>query len=57
MTEVAGIVKHLEAQMEAQADDTTPSSIQRAKGLVWLEGWFDLSAAVRSALKENDRGE
>ena len=35
----------LKAQMEAQADDTTPSSIHRGKGLVWLEGWFDLSAA------------
>jgi hypothetical protein len=30
------------SQMEAQADDDTPSSIQREKGLVWLEGWFYL---------------
>ena len=38
----------LKAQMEAQADDTTPSSIQREKGLVWLEGWFDMKAALRA---------
>lgn len=38
----------LKAQMEAQDDDTTPSSIQREKGLVWLEGWFDMKAALRA---------
>lgn len=38
--------EELKRQMEAQADDTTPSSIQRAKGLVWLDGWFDLTAII-----------
>lgn len=39
---------NLEAQMEAQADDTTPSSVQRDKGLVWLEGWFDLASMIEA---------
>lgn len=38
--------QELDRQMEAQADDTTPSSIQRQRGLVWLEGWFDLAAII-----------
>lgn len=37
-------------QMEAQADDTTPSSIHREQGRVWLEGWFDLNTALSNAL-------
>ena len=40
----------LEAQMEAMDDETIPSSIQRDKGLVWLEGWFDLDAAIAAIL-------
>jgi hypothetical protein len=46
------IRKALEEQMEQQADDTTPSSIQRDKGLVWLEGWFDLSVVSQAAEAE-----
>lgn len=40
------IKNELIRQMEMQADDMTPSSIQREKGLVWLEGWFDLDGLV-----------
>jgi len=39
----------LDQQMEWQSDDDTPSSVQRDKGLVWLEGWFDLPAALAAA--------
>lgn len=42
-------------QMDEQADDNTPSSIQRDRGLVWLEGWFDLAAALIEALLTADR--
>lgn len=45
-TDVAALVEALQAQMEEQSDDITPSSVQRDKGLVWLEGWFDISAAL-----------
>jgi len=48
--EVETVARALNSQMEAQADDLTPSSVQREKGLFWLEGWFDLKAAI-SALK------
>ncbi|NJC06548.1 hypothetical protein GGQ97_002341 [Sphingomonas kaistensis] len=36
----------LERQMEGQ-DETLPSSIARDRGLTWLEGWFDLPAALK----------
>jgi len=48
--EVEAVARALNLQMEAQADDLTPSSVQREKGLFWLEGWFDLKAAI-AALK------
>ena len=34
-----------ERQMEAQ-DFDLPASLQRDAGRVWLEGWFDLNAAL-----------
>lgn len=40
--------KALEAQM-CDDDFNIPSSVQRDKGLVWLEGWFDVGAALREA--------
>lgn len=48
---VKAVAKALAAQMDAQtdADCMVPSSIQRGKGLVWLEGWFDLAAAMPAA--------
>ena len=54
-----GAVKVDEAmlkQMDEQADDNTPSSIQRDKGLVWLEGWFDLAAALRAPVERKGEG-
>ena len=53
MTEVEKVARALKAQMEEQMDDITPSSIQREKGLVWLEGWFDLKAALDAARGES----
>ncbi len=47
------VARALTEQMECQADDTTPSSIQRNKGMVWLEGWFDIPAAIK---QESDNG-
>ncbi len=44
----------LEAQMEAMDDETIPSSIHRDKGLVWLEGWFDLDAAIAAIMGEGE---
>lgn len=44
--EVERVERELDRQMDQQADDTTPSSIQRDKGLIWLEGWFDIPAAI-----------
>lgn len=41
------IKNELIRQMEMQTEDMTPSSIQREKGLVWLEGWFDLDKALQ----------
>lgn len=41
----------LVVQMEAQADDNTPSSIHQDQGCVWLEGWFDLKQAL-AAMKD-----
>jgi hypothetical protein len=35
----------LERQMEAQ-EENLPSSLARERGLVWLDGWFDLDAAL-----------
>jgi hypothetical protein len=35
----------LEKQIEGQ-DEMLPNSIARERGLVWLEGWFDLPAAL-----------
>jgi hypothetical protein len=46
---VEAVALVLAAQMEAQSDDTTPSSMMRANGLVWLEGWFNLEAALAAA--------
>lgn len=43
---VAEVIRALETQMEDQADDTTPSSIHRQNGKIWLEGWFDFSQAI-----------
>ena len=43
---VAEAIRALETQMEDQADDTTPSSIHRQNGKVWLEGWFDFPKAL-----------
>lgn len=43
----ASLRSNLLLQMEERDDDDTPSSIQRGKGLVWLDGWFDLAAAIR----------
>ena len=43
---VAEALRALETQMEDQADDTTPSSIHRQNGKVWLEGWFDFPKAL-----------
>ncbi len=43
---VERVARELAAQMEAQADDTTPSSIQREKGLIWFDGWLDLRAVI-----------
>ena len=48
------IARTLEAQMETQADDTTPSSIHRQQGRVWLDGWFDLSAALTAIMGDGD---
>lgn len=48
------IKNELIRQMEMQADDTTPSSIQRDKGLTWLEGWFDLDSAYSHAPVPDD---
>jgi hypothetical protein len=38
----------LEKQMNAATDDDfhLPSSVHRDQGRVWLEGWFDLPAAL-----------
>lgn len=46
MDKIEKVTRALLAQMEAQDDDMIPSSIQRGNGLVWLEGWFDLRAAI-----------
>lgn len=42
------LAKALQAQMDAQDDDSfnLPSSIHREQGRIWLEGWFDLNAAI-----------
>lgn len=37
----------LERQMEAQ-DEYLPTSIARERGLVWLEGWFDIPGALNA---------
>ena len=42
----------LERQMEAQ-DEYLPSSIARERGLVWLDGWFDLGAALATTPARN----
>ena len=54
--QVEAVANVLRYQMDMQADDNTPSSIQRDNGLIWLEGWFDLSAAI-AALRPWMRGE
>ncbi len=46
--DVERVREALEAQMEAQSDDTLPSSMHREAGRVWLEGWFDLRAALQA---------
>ena len=35
-------------------DENLPSSIARERGLVWLEGWFDLSAALSAQKSERE---
>lgn len=44
---VERVVQNMKQQMENE-DENTPSSIQRGKGLVWLEGWFDMAAVLRA---------
>ena len=48
---VGRLENSLIVQMEAQADDTTPSSVHKKQGRVWIEGWFDLKQAV-AAMKD-----
>jgi hypothetical protein len=43
--EIERVELALREQMEEQ-DETLPSSIARERGLVWLEGWFDLERAI-----------
>jgi hypothetical protein len=52
------VYKALEQQMEVQ-DEYLLSSLTRERGLVWLEGWFDLDAALAahpSTQEGADRG-
>jgi hypothetical protein len=35
--------------MENEEAQALPSSMQQEKGLVWLEGWFDLRAALTAS--------
>lgn len=42
---VERVAKVLTEQMEEQ-DEHLPSSLARERGLVWLDGWFDLRAAL-----------
>ena len=44
---VERVAKNMKRQMENE-DENTPSSIQRDKGLIWLEGWFDMEAVLRA---------
>jgi hypothetical protein len=50
------VVAALNAQMENDEVQQLPSSLCRERGLVWLEGWFDLSAAL-SELPKTGEGE
>lgn len=52
---IEDVARALREQMETWADDFTPSSVMRDKGLIWLEGWFDLSAALSPIIEERDR--
>ena len=42
---VERVAASLAQQMEEQ-DEHLPSSLARERGLVWLDGWFDLRAAL-----------
>lgn len=48
MSDVERVAAELQSQMERRADDDTPTSICREKGLIWLEGWFDIPAAINA---------
>lgn len=54
---VEAVARELLAQMEAQADDTAPSSLHRQEGRIWLEGWFDLAAAMPTDTLREQRDE
>jgi hypothetical protein len=52
---VEDAARAMEAQMEDEAVQTLPSSMCRERGLLWLEGWFDLAAALAPLEAENAR--
>ncbi len=53
MNMIEKVARSLTDQMEDQ-DEALPSSIQRDKGLVWLEGWFDIKAAIQAMREPSD---
>ena len=44
--DVERVLAALQAQEEDETVQQLPSSMCRERGLVWLSGWFDLSAAI-----------
>ena len=46
---VERVARALLAQLMEDQDEGLPSSVARDRGLVWLDGWFDLRAALSAA--------